>query len=441
MYKRILFMSLPLILPNICVPLCAVINSSLLGHLPVSDYLSAISLGGSMMVFLSYMFSFLRMSTTGKVAQSLAINAWDSITRWMVQSFILASIITLALIIAHPIIEQSVLAISGIDETVSQLFSDYFSIVIYAIAFILFNYILLGFFIAIQKPLYGMMMAIIIILVTGSCSAFSVLVLHGQVKAIAISTVIGEGSACMIAFVIFLRIIHQQQQSLLQALRSTLSINWNDYRIFFQANSNLLIRSLCILVANQSFFIVSSHLDSATLAANQLLFQFCFTLTLTLDAFANTTESLVGHAKGDRNYNELKVIIKTSAVYFMVITALFVFLYALFHRGILSILTSIQSVHDIAHHYVMYSILFPLITAPAFWLDGIFIGLLDTKNMRNAMLIAFLAYGASMIVLWPYKNNGLWIAIMSFYALRALTLIKPLVSNLTRLRRQDKTNT
>ena len=89
----------------------------------------------------------------------------------------------------------------------------------------------------------------------------------------------------------------------------------------------------------------------------------------------------------------------------------------------------------------MYSILFPLITAPAFWLDGIFIGLLDTKNMRNAMLIAFFAYGVSMIVLWPYKNNGLWIAIMSFYALRALTLIKPLVSNLTRLRHQNKSST
>ena len=246
MYKRVLFMSLPLILPNICVPLCAVINSSLMGHLPVSDYLSAISLGGSMMVFLPYMFTFLRMSTTGKVAQSLAINAWDSITRWVLQSFTLASIISLALIIAHPIIEQLLLAISGINETIYQLFSDYFSIAIYAIAFILFNYILLGFFIAIQKPLYGMMMAIITILVTGSCSAFSVLVLHGNVRAIAISTVIGEGSAFIIAFVIFLHIIHQQQQSLLQALRSTLSISWKDYRVFFQANSNLLIRSLCI---------------------------------------------------------------------------------------------------------------------------------------------------------------------------------------------------
>ncbi len=430
MYKRVLIMSLPLILPNICVPLCAVINSALLGHLPKSDYLSAVSLGGSMMVFLSYLFSFLRMSTTGKVAQSFAVNAWDDITRWMTQSFVLSTIITLILLIIHPIIERSILALSGIQGTVSQLFITYFSIVIYAIAFILVNYVLLGFFIAIQRAYLGMLMAAIIIVVTGTCSAFSVIILHGHVRAIAVSTVIGEGCASIAAWFIFLHILHQHKQSMLRIIRSSLWFSWSNYRIFFEANANLLIRSLCILVANQSFFILSSHLDSEILAANQLLFQFSFILTLTLDAFANTTESLVGHAKGDCHYDELVTIMKTTAVYFVIITTTFVMAYGFFHHGLLSLLTSIPSVHDTAHRYMIYSILFPLITAPAFWLDGIFIGLLDTKSMRNAMLISLLVYGILMTLLWHYQNTGIWLAIMSFYGIRSLTLAKPLTNHL-----------
>jgi MATE family multidrug resistance protein len=59
----------------------------------------------------------------------------------------------------------------------------------------------------------------------------------------------------------------------------------------------------------------------------------------------------------------------------------------------------------------------------SYQLDGIFIGATRTAEMRNAMMISLAAFIAAERILTPiYANHGLWIALLIFMVVRALTL-------------------
>ena len=69
MNKEILKLAIPNILSNLSVPMLSAVDTALMGHLsPI--YLGAIGLGSMIFNFIYWNFGFLRMGTTGMVAQS-----------------------------------------------------------------------------------------------------------------------------------------------------------------------------------------------------------------------------------------------------------------------------------------------------------------------------------------------------------------------------------
>jgi MATE family multidrug resistance protein len=65
----------------------------------------------------------------------------------------------------------------------------------------------------------------------------------------------------------------------------------------------------------------------------------------------------------------------------------------------------------------------PIISVWSFQLDGIFIGATRTPEMRNGMLISLACFLVAGWTLMPlYGNHGLWMALMLFMVIRAVTL-------------------
>jgi len=85
-HKKIIHLSLPLILGNISLPLCGIVNSALMGNLP----LAASALGVSVITFISALFYFLRMSTTGVIAQQYGKRDFEQIVDWLIKALIVA---------------------------------------------------------------------------------------------------------------------------------------------------------------------------------------------------------------------------------------------------------------------------------------------------------------------------------------------------------------
>ncbi|MEY8717420.1 MATE family efflux transporter, partial [Francisella philomiragia] len=179
---------------------------------------------------------------------------------------------------------------------------------------------------------------------------------------------------------------------------------------FLQLNINIFVRSLCLLLAFNSFYIFSSSYGKTILAANTILVEIGMFFAMFLDALANTTESLVAQAYVDKNTSLLRETIYKTFVQSMILTLVLSLVYFSFSGYIISIFTDILDVKIQINKYIIFSFLMPLFASFSFWIDGVFVGLLKTVAMRNAMILSAGVYIASVFLLQSYENYGLWIA-------------------------------
>jgi MATE family multidrug resistance protein len=86
-------------------------------------------------------------------------------------------------------------------------------------------------------------------------------------------------------------------------------------------------------------------------------------------------------------------------------------------------MTGLPAVRAAALEYLPYVIALPLIAVFAFLFDGVFIGATRTAEMRNGMAVALAAFlGAVALLVPPFGNHGLWLAMLVFMAARGLWL-------------------
>ena len=63
-HRRVWALAAPMILSNISVPLVALVDSAVIGHLPHAHQLGAVAVGASLYTVLAWAMGFLRMGTT-----------------------------------------------------------------------------------------------------------------------------------------------------------------------------------------------------------------------------------------------------------------------------------------------------------------------------------------------------------------------------------------
>jgi len=69
-YRRVFLLAVPLILSNLTQPLLSTVDTVLSGHLPGAAALGGVAMGGIFFNGIFWTFGFLRMATTGLVAQA-----------------------------------------------------------------------------------------------------------------------------------------------------------------------------------------------------------------------------------------------------------------------------------------------------------------------------------------------------------------------------------
>jgi len=64
-HRKVWALAAPMILSNISVPLVALVDSTVIGHLPHAHQLGAVAVGASLYTFLAWAMGFLRMAPPG----------------------------------------------------------------------------------------------------------------------------------------------------------------------------------------------------------------------------------------------------------------------------------------------------------------------------------------------------------------------------------------
>src|ERR1700742_4577920 len=104
-YRRVFLLAIPLILSNLTQPLLSTVDTILSGHLPGPAALGGVALGGIFFNAIFWTFGFLRMATTGLVAQSHGANDQEEIRHHFTRALLTAILIGgLILIIQKPLI-------------------------------------------------------------------------------------------------------------------------------------------------------------------------------------------------------------------------------------------------------------------------------------------------------------------------------------------------
>ncbi len=417
-YRRVFFLALPLIFSNLTQPLLSTVDTVLSGHLPGPAALGGVAVGGIFFNSVFWTFGFLRMATTGLVAQSQGAGDEDQLMHHFARALLTALLIgALILVLQKPLISAS-LALLGARAEVLRNALVYCSIRIWSAPAALANYTILGYLLGRQHARTALLLQAAINVANVAVALTLVIRWHWGVAGIATATMAAEWTGCIVGLAIMLiggaRPNHVRWSEL---------VDGASLRRLFALNRDILLRTLSLVAAYAWFTRTGARSGNAILAANAVLINFLWIAGYGLDGFANATEALVGEAIGARRVADFRAVLKASAVSAFTVAAGLALVYLVFGQNIIALFTNQVEIRALAGQFLPWLVVLPLVAVWSFWLDGVYIGATRAQELRNSMLISLIGFLVLAIVLSArFGNHGLWCAMLAFMALRAITL-------------------
>ena len=417
-HKRILTISIPIILSNVTIPLLGLVDTAVIGQLGKVAPIGAVGIGALIISAIYWIFGFLRMGTTGLTAQAVGRKDSQEIIALLSRTLMIGITAGLVLILIKDFIFWGAFKVSPASEEVETLAYSYMKIRIYSAPAAISIFGILGWLIAQERT---RMVLLLQLWMNGSNILLDFLFVIGfnwGVEGVALATVFAEVSS------FFLGIFICRSAFIGSAWRSFhLVLNKAKISKMAVVNFDILIRSMFLQAAFILFMFLSSDINDDILAINQILLQFLSISAYALDGFAFSAEALIGQAFGTKSVRSLRKV-SIFATFWAFLAAIVLTLCFYFGSDFLIVLmTSSEELRESSKIYVYWVIAAPILAAPAFILDGISIGATRTKDMRNCMVISF---GIYCLVVWllyePFGNQGLWAALMVMFIVRALTL-------------------
>ena len=412
LHREIRSIALPMIASNVSVPLIGIVDTAVLGHLSSPDYLAAVAIGASLFSIIGWGFGFLRMGTTGMVAQAFGANDVPRQVDVLYRSGLLALAIALCLQIFSPWLIAGGLAIMEGSQPVEALADDYLTIRILGLPATLLTSVIVGWCLGRGDARAALTITVVANLTNVVLNLVCVLGLGMNVRGVALASVLGEALGVVVGLLLVRR------HGLLSTLPRGLFSRWHRYRSLLAINRDIFLRTVCLIFAFTFVTWWGSRLGKSVLAANAVLLNFFYFMSYALDGFAHAAEALVGRALGRGTEDRFRAMVRATGLWSAGVALAFTLAYLVFGTAIIYGLTDIESVRETAREYLPWLIATPLLAFAAFWLDGVFFGATWGTAMRNTMLAATLVYLSVWWLARPLGNHGLWLAFCAFMAAR-----------------------
>lgn len=423
--RHVVLLAWPLILSNVTVPLLGLVDTAVLGHLESPLYLAAVAISGNLFSIIYFAFGFLRMGTTGEVAQQWAsgnkhnLTPTQKVQRTFLYSTIMALIIGLVLIIIQPWCFPWAIHLIGAGSDslpYAELYSD---IRIWAAPAALGNMVLIGMFLGIQRPSLTLILMLVINVINIALDLLLVTGLNWHVDGVAWATVFANYSAWLLGLYLLKNALDLKWRQLINLPEW----DWQALRKLATLNRDIFIRTLLLMSTFLFFTWRGAQLGDDILAANSVLLTFFFLLSYGLDGFANAAEASVGDTVGRGDYSQLHTTVLAAGFASLLVALGYVLFFALLGKTLVYSVTDIPAVRTTALIYWFWIIPLPLTTVGCFLFDGVFIGATLGREMRNSMAISvLLVFIPAMFFLMPWQNHGLWAAMHLLMLARSATM-------------------
>ena len=424
-HKRLFALALPMILSNITVPLIGLVDTAVVGHLEHAYYLGGSTIGAMLISSVVWLCGFLRMATTGLSAQAFGQNNSEKNILVLLRGICVAFAVGLLLITCQGIYIDAGLALAGGSEQVQFYAQQYAQIRIWGAPAALANLVILGWLIGNQHSKVVMWLLIIANLVNVVLDLLFVFGFAWQVKGVALASLLAEYSAMLMGLLFIAKHYNGTLSALFSDKKQAVAaiIERSALLSYFRLNRDILIRTLCLQITFLFITFQGAKLGDNVVAANAILMNFLLLISFGLDGIANATEAMVGKAHGQKNTKKLKQVVHIALFWNLIFACLYSLLFLVAGEYLLSLITNIDSVIHFAKNYLVWITILPIVSCWCYLYDGVYVGLLQAKIMRNSMIVAtFACFFPLWLLFQSYGNHGLWAAFIGFMLVRGVSL-------------------
>ena len=412
--KDILKLAIPSILANITVPIVGMVDIAVAGHLTgeVATMIGGIAIGSMLFDLLYWNFGFLRVGTGGLAAQAYGRKDIKECSKILTRAIGISMAFALLLIAIQWIFVKAAFMVVDCTPEVRELASKYFFIRIWAAPATLSLMAFKGWFIGMQdsvSPMItdfvvnGMNVLMSIVLALGIPAGESWLLKPMGFAGIAAGTVVAQYSGLLTAIALLLAKYARRVFSDFKFSDFKTVFAGAETRRFFVMNTDLFVRSLCFIAIYIGFTTISAGFGDLLLAVSSIMMKLLMIFSYFTDGFAYAGEALTGRYIGAKDQHMVKQTVKWTFVWSMGIAFIFMGIYHFAGIPMLKVMTSDAAVIEQSREYLPWLLLMPVIGCAAFTWDGIYIGATASKDIRNAMLWATVAFA----FVWVAGRMGL----------------------------------
>ena len=417
----LLKLSAPIFFANLAIPLVGVIDTILMGHLNDQIYLAATAISTSVITMIFWTFGFLRMGTVGLVAQSLGRGDYQEIVSTVIRNLFVAIILAILVVSSLHFILKSISYFFQVSNQTHILIDKYITVRIVSAPAEFIIYILTGLYLGLQKTIISSSMIIFFSILNIILSIIFVTEFDLNIIGVALGTTLSSYATIFI-FITYSFFYIKKKLKVIPKINKSI-LNQKKILRLFDINFNIFLRTILLTFSFLWITYLSSQLGENILASNLIILQFIMMASFFLDAYAFSTEGIVGFTLGRKSEKSFMKAVKNSIELSFYTAILISIFYIFFSKTIINFFTDLEIIRYYTYSYIFWAIIVPPIASFAYQFDGIFLGTSQTSQIRNGMIISVFIYiGSSLYLIKFFENHGIWLSLLIFMIARAVTL-------------------
>jgi len=419
-HRTIIAIAFPAILANSSAPLVGLVDTWAIGHLADPAYLAAIGVGSIIFNFIFWAFGFLRMGTTGMIAQANGRNDTGELISGIWRSVALAlGLGTVLLVLQELILFLSIRALAP-PETVTELTAEYFHIRIWAAPASLLVYAVSGVLFGLARTGLVLVQQLVLNITNAVLNVIFVVVLGLGVAGVAWGTLFAQWLAAFVGLGILVQIFGLP--TLLAGLNNARTWLISGFQKLVVVNGYIFIRTILLMTALSLVMRVAGAMGEVEMAASHVVMQYMLLISLGLDGFAHASEALAGSAWGVGKASLFHRWVKLTGIWALVASVVYALGFWLAGDNLTALLTDLTTVRLSVGALMPLIVALPIVAVACYQFDGVYIAATAGAAMMVTMAIAFFVY---ILLLNPMSSRwgleGLWGAILIFMAVRGIT--------------------
>jgi MATE family multidrug resistance protein len=309
---RIARMAWPIILANASVPLLGLVDTAVIGHYGTTAALGGLALGALLFNFIYWSFGFLRMATTGFVAQADGAGDEAEVRAALARSLMLGVGLGIAVMLLQWPLATAYFALMDASVAVENAGTDYFQARIWGAPAALALYAFSGALIGLGRSRTLLLLQLLLNGLNAALDVHFAGMLDMGARGIGLGTAIAEWTTCLVAAQVLWRTLRARHRDAAPFLPLARLRDLGRLRRTMAANGDIMLRTLCLLAGFGWFASQGARFGDVALAANHLLLQLVSFSAFFLDGYAFVAEALVGGAVGARDLPRLRRVVRLS---------------------------------------------------------------------------------------------------------------------------------